>query len=244
MRKSIIVPGFILLAALLAACGDDPPPTQIVIVVTATPDATTSAQPGTETANSHDSAPLPTDTDELRPTDTDEPRPTDTDEPEPTRTPNPMLPTNVYAEYQLAEQIFEHGRMFWIRHSREIWVMLNDPDNTDRGEWYCYQDTFNESEPEIDPDLIPPDGLYQPRRGFGKLWRENPAIKDTLGWATTPEFELTSNYTYIASGPLDDEGNPTTPGESRLTTLYGETITFFESEVRGDCTGGRWRLSQ
>jgi len=149
-------------------------------------------------------------------------------------TPRPdIFPTNVTAVLDIAEQVFQHGRMFWLRHNRQIWVMVDDPDpNFPGGDWYCFNDTFLEGEPETDPSLVPPaDNLIQPRRGFGKIWRTHPDIQNGMGWAITPEFELTSPYTYIG------------PGEHRLTTLYGESISFYEQDIRGDCLGGTWRLT-
>jgi hypothetical protein len=173
------------------------------------------------------------------------PEPTATPVP-PTPTPLPAgFPTPVSAQLDIAEEAFQHGRMFWIRENKQIWVMVNvPPDNTAGGDWYCYNDTFVEGEPETDPSLVPPEGLYQPRRGFGKLWRNHPDLKDALGWATTPEFELTSDYTYLAGGYVQNGQYIAGPGEHRLTTLYHQTISFFESQIRGDCMGGTWRLSQ
>ena len=162
-----------------------------------------------------------------------------------TPTPLPALfPTNVVAEVAIAEETFEHGRMIWFRHNRQIWVMVdnNDP-ATPGGDWYCYNDTFQEGEPEIDPNLVPPEGLFQPRRGFGKLWRTHPDLQEALGWALTPEFELTSQYTYIAGGYVENGQYIPGPGEHRLTTLDGQTFSFFEREIRGDCIGGLWRPS-
>ncbi|MBI5957468.1 MAG: hypothetical protein HY866_01945 [Chloroflexi bacterium] len=162
-----------------------------------------------------------------------------------TPTPRPdIFPTNVVAQVQLAEQVFEHGRMFWIRHSRQIWVMVNVPPDNAGGDWYCYNDTFQEGEAETDPDLVPPDGMLQPRRGFGKLWRSHPELLNGLGWATTPEFELNSAYSYIAGGYVDNANYFPGPGEHRLTTLYGESISYFESDIRGDCLGGTWRMTR
>lgn len=171
------------------------------------------------------------------------PTPQPTAGPLPTGTPRPAgFPTDVASQVQLAESVFEHGRMFWLRHNRQIWVMVNDPaDNDTGGDWYCYNDSFAEGEPETDPALVPPEGLIQPRRGFGKLWRTHEELKDALGWAITPEFELTSTYTYIAGGYLQDGVYVPGPGEHRLNTLYGEVISFFERELRGDCLGGTWR---
>ncbi|MCX7680518.1 MAG: NBR1-Ig-like domain-containing protein [Anaerolineae bacterium] len=88
-----------------------------------------------------------------------------------------------------AEQPFEHGRMIWLQEVRAgstayqkmILVFFNN------GRFERYQDTWTEAEPESDPSIVPPAGLYQPVRGFGKLWRTDPAIRDRLGWATAPE---------------------------------------------------------
>lgn len=154
------------------------------------------------------------------------------------------FPTNVAAQVQLAEQVFQDGRMFWIRHTRQIWVMVNGPSGSSGGDWYCFNDTFVEGEAETDPALVPPEGLIQPRRGFGKLWRTHPELKDGLGWAMTPEFELTSAYTYLAGGYVDGSRYVPGPGEHRLTTLYGQSISFFEIDLRGDCLGGTWRITQ
>lgn len=165
-----------------------------------------------------------------------------------TRTPRPeVFPTNTFAEVQIAEQVFEHGRMFWISHNRQIWVMVNDPalPQGGAGDWYCFNDTFEEGEPETDPALTPPgEGLLQPARGFGKVWRSDPDLQAGLGWATTPEFDLTSSYTYVPGGTVDDNGRYTPgPGEHRLTTLYSESLSFYEDQVRGDCMGGTWSLT-
>jgi hypothetical protein len=183
------------------------------------------------------------------------PPPTATVQPSPAASPTPLppatarpetFPAETTADVQIAEQVFENGRMMWIRHNRQIWVMVSDPNLPEggSGDWFCYNDTFEEGEPETDPELVPPEGLYQPKRGFGKLWREGPGLRDSLGWATTPEFDLTSKYTYIPGGTTDENGQYVPgPGEHRLTTLYNESISFYESQPRGDCMGGTWSLT-
>jgi hypothetical protein len=35
--------------------------------------------------------------------------------------------------------------------------------------------------------LTPPPGRYEPQRGFGKVWRDFPEVREALGWATLPE---------------------------------------------------------
>jgi hypothetical protein len=83
-----------------------------------------------------------------------------------------------------AQQPFEHGFMLWLEPSKRIYVFF---DNYGGQSYRNYADTFKEGDPESDPNLVPPSGLLQPIRGFGKVWRENPEVRDHLGWATAPE---------------------------------------------------------
>ena len=86
------------------------------------------------------------------------------------------------------------------------------------------------------PSLTPPAGLLQPDRGFGKLWREVPEVRDMLGWAVTPEFGYTSAYEYHAGGSVDANGEFTPgPGYHILYSLYGERFRFNEAD-------GTWQL--
>jgi hypothetical protein len=66
-------------------------------------------------------------------------------------------------------------------------------------------DVWDESKPESDPGIVPPVGLYQPVRGFGLVWREEPGVRDRLGWAVDREvgyptaIQRTSRYKYNAT---------------------------------------------
>jgi hypothetical protein len=94
---------------------------------------------------------------------------------------------------QAAQQQFEHGFM--------IWHAVTQPDETapggtiyvfyDDGKCEQFDDTWQANEPEYDPALTPPEGLYQPVRGFGKAWRENEGIREKLGWAVASEQGFT-----------------------------------------------------
>ena len=45
--------------------------------------------------------------------------------------------------------------------------------------------------------IFPPSGYYQPKRGFGKVWRDNQNVRNNLQWATTEErgfFGSIQNY--------------------------------------------------
>ncbi len=90
-------------------------------------------------------------------------------------------PTEVERSIWAAEESFQGGYMFWRQDTRYIYVLYNN------GTWQGFSDTWTESEPERDPSIVPPPGLYQPKRGFGKVWRNNPTVRSVLGWALTEE---------------------------------------------------------
>lgn len=80
-----------------------------------------------------------------------------------------------------ALQRFDHGVMLWVQETGRIYAFLND------GRWLSYADTFREGEAEFDPAFSAPDGRQQPMRGFGKVWREHPDLRDAIGWALAKE---------------------------------------------------------
>lgn len=93
-----------------------------------------------------------------------------------------------------AEQHFEHGRMVWLEDNDTIYVFYEDgavyyPEHYPdwQGHFERFEDIWTPDEPESDPTVVPPEGLYQPIRGFGKVWRENPEVRERLGWAIAPE---------------------------------------------------------
>ena len=210
-----------------AACSG-PPETQVYIVVTSThqpPTLTALALAGQVVAEATETPTAPPATD----------APTIAGSPLPVPTVNPM-PTPLVAQIQVAEQVFQGGRMFWLQPNLEIWVMINAPGATDHGQWRIFEDTFVEGEAEIDPDLTPPVDGIQPRRGFGKLWREHSDVREAVGWGITPEFGFVTTYEYRAGGYLDSEGRYVPgPGTHLLTSLGNETFAFEEADMT-------WRL--
>ena len=48
--------------------------------------------------------------------------------------------------------------------------------------------------------LTPPPGLYEPSRGFGKVWREFPDIRAQIGWAVENERAVTASYQVFERG--------------------------------------------
>lgn len=85
-----------------------------------------------------------------------------------------------------AEQVFENGRMIWLENTQSILVLYSD------GQFERFDDAWQPGDPESDPTLVPPDGFYQPVRGFGKIWREQADVRQRLGWALAPEQGFTT----------------------------------------------------
>lgn len=87
---------------------------------------------------------------------------------------------------QTAYQPFERGAMVWVSAvgssgQSGIYVFYNN--NT----YQRFIDTWREG---IDPSSsgeTPPDGRFEPVRGFGKIWRESGGVRENLGWALQPE---------------------------------------------------------
>jgi len=80
-----------------------------------------------------------------------------------------------------AYQSFEHGALIWRGDSLAILALFDD------GSWKAFPDTWAEGEPEFDLDISAPDGLQQPMRGFGKVWRTEEEVQERLGWALDKE---------------------------------------------------------
>jgi hypothetical protein len=94
-----------------------------------------------------------------------------------------------------AEQRFEGGRMIWLEALDAVYVFYDEPPLGSAGAQQ-FQDSWTPDEPESDPTIHPPEGLHQPVRGFGKVWRELPQVRERLGWALAPEqgFEGALQY--------------------------------------------------
>lgn len=70
--------------------------------------------------------------------------------------------------------------MIWRGDTRQIYVLRDD------GSYQTFPDTFQEGDPERGGSPAPA-GLQEPVRGFGQVWRENPAVREALGWAVAAE---------------------------------------------------------
>ena len=100
-------------------------------------------------------------------------------------------------------QRFENGIMFWREDDRRISALLST------GYWIEVDDTWREGQADSDPGLVPPAGLLQPVRGFGKVWRELLRGPDAaISWAVEPERAYQAAWQQFERGTLisDDGG--------------------------------------
>jgi len=137
----------------------------------------------------------------------------------------------------VAEQVFENGRMFYIDIVKRIWVLYENEDGFG-GTWEVYVDEWEEGDPEFDENINPPDGLHQPIRGFGVVWRENEGVRDALGWALDPEVGHVSQYNYY-DRDLEDSSEEAAdqPGWHTLVSYYGRLFVLDELEMTWEIFG-------
>jgi hypothetical protein len=95
-----------------------------------------------------------------------------------------------------AMQHFEQGTMIWLGDTQQIVVLYND------NSWQIFADTFQEGQPEYDPGLKAPGGKFQPIRGFGKVWRDQPQVRARLGWASAKEQAIDAQVQRFDHGLL------------------------------------------
>ncbi len=117
--------------------------------------------------------------------------------------------TDIEQKLWCAGQLFERGMMTWLDQLNEdhIYVLTYGETETG-GDWQVYVDTWREGDPES-AGFEPPEKLFEPVRGFGRLWREElDGLDAPLGWALEPEQGYTGSVQPFEHGlmlwnPLD-----------------------------------------
>jgi hypothetical protein len=125
-----------------------------------------------------------------------------------------------------AEQPFENGLMIWLEATDSVYVFYRDQS------WQRFDDDWSEDQLESDPSIVPPEGFYQPIRGFGKVWRENASVRGELGWALSPELAFESK---IQLQDTEEEEAEVT----FLLTFNGQVFAL----VSRDQNGGDWVIA-
>jgi len=108
-----------------------------------------------------------------------------------------------------AEEHMQGGILFYRQDIKRIYALRAD------GTWRSYADTWDESMPSS-WGYHPPAGLYEPVRGFGKLWREQlSGPSGPFGWGTDQERGFTGlAQTFERGLMLENE-------QRQIYVLYG-----------------------
>jgi hypothetical protein len=129
-------------------------------------------------------------------------------------------------------QDFENGFMIYLADRQVIWVFLRSLPSRTVGAWLAFADTFKEGEAEIDPLLTPPATLQQPKRGFGKVWRENEGVRDALGWALDFERPYTALVIDYSIGAFEANGVYTPQSFIHTVTALDGSVVHIDEATR------------
>lgn len=96
-----------------------------------------------------------------------------------------------------ASQPYERGEMIWVGGAPSyIYVFLSS------GRYQRYDDTFNAAVDPVSGGEVPPAGLIEPVRGFGKVWRSFADVRGNIGWALGVENAGQATYQPFERGLL------------------------------------------
>lgn len=112
------------------------------------------------------------------------------------------VPGQDYQNAIAATARFERGEMLWLnqRGGNSVIFVIFYHDNGSLS-FRKFVDQWREGD-TIETGLKAPSGMYEPRRGFGKIWRENEDVRRALGWALETEQAATYHYQVFQKGEL------------------------------------------
>lgn len=154
--------------------------------------------------------------------------------------PASSYPAPLTAGVAAVYQDFERGFMIYLSDRKAIWVFVRSvvstgvatAPNAGFGAWLAFADTFNEGDPETDPAIIAPSGFLQPKRGFGKVWREHPEVRDALGWGLNYERAYTTVVTDYSIGLFDASANYTPQSFIHAVATLDGTVVHIDEAAR------------
>lgn len=120
-----------------------------------------------------------------------------------------------------ALQTFERGAMIYLSGSPGTITVLYT-----NGQFRRYPDTWVENVDPTSGGETPPAGFIEPIRGFGKVWRTNPDVRQGLGWAISTEAGNNSRVLRFDRGQLI------------YMPQRNQTFALVDS---ADGTGGTWQ---
>ncbi len=135
-----------------------------------------------------------------------------------------LCPNGLAQSSWAAEQVFEGGRMLWLRDGSLVGENYKGQSlifvlYTSGNSWELYVDTWTSTEPDSDPAIVPREGLYQPIRGFGQVWRNNSKVQKQLGWALSNEQGFETPYQRVAGLDWDNQCHYLRSVDGRVISL-------------------------
>lgn len=109
--------------------------------------------------------------------------------------------------------IMEHGIMLYVQPTGKIYALPSDTFGA------VFDDTYNQQADDCTKPG-PTPGTTEPCRGFGKIWRENPAVKQALGYAIAQERSFAGQTQYFENGFIFYD-------KDKDRTWMANTIQFF-----------------
>jgi hypothetical protein len=117
-----------------------------------------------------------------------------------------------------AYQMFDNGYMIWLAYNDQIYVLLEG------GQYQVFPDNLDENLRNETIGIQPPPLRFEPRSGFGIVWRAEDSLREAIGWALHLETGYTATATYDAS--------------NGAMTITGPERQFFELDGNGRWSGG------
>ena len=131
-------------------------------------------------------------------------------------------PSGAFTTLAAAWQPFERGAMLYLQGTPgAIYVLTSD------GRFRRFDDTWQAGVNPESGGLVPPPGLVEPIRGFGKVWRLNPDVQAMLGWGTSSERGDTATLQPFERG--------------RAVALSAQAQTVLLADDAQFTGGGVWR---
>jgi hypothetical protein len=109
-------------------------------------------------------------------------------------------PTGTAYDETFSIERFENGTMYYIKSTGMIYVLSQTGVQLS-----TYPLTWHDGDPNGDLAPGPRADTWIPRRGFGKVWRENAVVQQALGYATADERAYTGKAQFFERGVLIDD---------------------------------------
>ena len=92
-----------------------------------------------------------------------------------------------------------------------------------------FEDTFDPAVEPISGGETPPTGLVEPIAGFGEVWRDQPGVREALGWAKSDEAPGTGRFQMFLGGDM-----VWTSQTNQTYAFSGDVVNAFDIPFDGE----------